>query len=279
MSRIRTVKPEFWTSEQVVSCSSLARLLFIGLWNFCDDHGVHPASYVRLKAEIFPADNYTIENIKSWVGELIQNELVREYAVNNKSYWIVTGWSNHQRIDKPTYRHPLPLSDLKKISDDSWNIPRELAETSATPHRADDNTSTTDRNGKDRNGKEKDIGEVKTSPVCFPDSISSTNTNAVFAHWQHVMNHPHAKLDTKRRKKIEQALNLGYTTDDLQLAIDGCSKTPFNIGLNDRGQRYDSIDLIFRDADHIDQFIANAMNPPHPVRSNDSANNPMEGAL
>ena len=56
MSRIRTVKPEFWTSEQIIACSPIARLLFIGLWNFCDDNGVHPASYIRLKAEVFPPD-------------------------------------------------------------------------------------------------------------------------------------------------------------------------------------------------------------------------------
>jgi hypothetical protein len=34
------------------------------------------------------------------------------------------------------------------------------------------------------------------------------------------------------------------------------------MGKNDRGQRYDSIDLILRDADHIDRFIANAEKPP-----------------
>ena len=63
MSRIRTIKPELWTSEQVVSCSPLSRLLFIGLWNFCDDHGVHQASYIRIKAEVFPADNFDINEI------------------------------------------------------------------------------------------------------------------------------------------------------------------------------------------------------------------------
>jgi len=43
MARIRTIKPEFWVSEQVGECSPNARLLFIGMWNFCDDRGVHPA--------------------------------------------------------------------------------------------------------------------------------------------------------------------------------------------------------------------------------------------
>ncbi len=68
MSRIRTVKPEFWTSEQVISCSPLSRLLFIGLWNFCDDNGVHPASYVRIKTEVFPADNINIDGIENCIS-------------------------------------------------------------------------------------------------------------------------------------------------------------------------------------------------------------------
>lgn len=57
MARIRTIKPEFWTSEQVMNCSRDARLLFIGLWNFCDDYGRHPANSKQLKALIFPDDN------------------------------------------------------------------------------------------------------------------------------------------------------------------------------------------------------------------------------
>ncbi|MFT4059801.1 MAG: hypothetical protein QM652_09650 [Legionella sp.] len=122
MSRIRTIKPEFWVSEQIIACSPHARLLFIGMWNFADDNGASPISYVRLKAQIFPADNFTIEEIKKWVNELIQNELIREYVIDGKSYWIVTGWKNHQRIDRPTYRYPLPQSELKKIEDNSTII-------------------------------------------------------------------------------------------------------------------------------------------------------------
>ena len=41
MARIRSIKPEFWTAEQVMECSPMARLLFIGMWNFCDDGGNH----------------------------------------------------------------------------------------------------------------------------------------------------------------------------------------------------------------------------------------------
>jgi hypothetical protein len=64
-SRMRTVKPEFWTSEQVVECSPNARLLFIGLWNFCDDSGIHPAATKRLKRDVFPADNFWIRTSRT----------------------------------------------------------------------------------------------------------------------------------------------------------------------------------------------------------------------
>ena len=142
MSRIRTIKPELWTSEQVVSCSPLSRLLFIGLWNFCDDHGVHQASYIRIKAEVFPADNFDINEIKSWINELIIHGLIHEYIAEEKPYWIVTGWRKHQRIDKPTYRHPLPQSELKKIEDNSTNIRRGIDDvTSSAPQPVDDSST------------------------------------------------------------------------------------------------------------------------------------------
>ncbi len=57
MARIRTIKPEFWTSEQVMECAPLARLLFIGLWNFCDDAGRMALSPKRIKAQILPSDD------------------------------------------------------------------------------------------------------------------------------------------------------------------------------------------------------------------------------
>ena len=63
MGRIRTIKPEFWTSEQIMECSPNARLLFIGIWNFCDDAGIHPASPKTLKAEIFPSDDISASQV------------------------------------------------------------------------------------------------------------------------------------------------------------------------------------------------------------------------
>lgn len=116
MARIRTVKPEFWSSEQVMELSPLARLTFIGMWNFCDDAGVHPASAKTLKAEIFPSDDLTADRVAELVAEMIQHGLVEAFEHGGKTYWAVTGWTKHQRIDKPTFRHPRPDTTPPKAS-------------------------------------------------------------------------------------------------------------------------------------------------------------------
>lgn len=107
MARIRTIKPDFWTSAQVMELSRDARLAFIGLLNFCDDAGIHPASPKRLKAEVFPSDELSAGSVAELVREMISGGLVDEYAVDGESYWIVTGW-HHQKIDQPTYKFPRP---------------------------------------------------------------------------------------------------------------------------------------------------------------------------
>lgn len=146
MARIRSIKPEFWTSEQVVSCSPTARLLFIGIWTFCDDNGIHPASITRLKLQIFPADSISNAELQSCIDELVQASLLTEYQVGNDHYWQVTGWSKHQRIDRPTYRHPAPSDEpalrevQTQLDDNSTNTRRVLDTSSATERSGVENT-------------------------------------------------------------------------------------------------------------------------------------------
>jgi hypothetical protein len=115
------------------------------------------------------------------------------------------------------------------------------------------------REGKGRERKGREILVESQNEKC--DEIE-----AIFAFWKSVMNHPAAKLDKKRKELIKNALKMGYTYSQLCDAITGCSYTPHNIGQNDRNQRYDGLTIIFRNADQIDRFINNKLNPP-PVLS------------
>ncbi len=105
MARIRTIKPEFWSSEQVMECQPLTRLLFIGIWNFCDDGGNHPDSEKTIKARVFPGDEISSSSIRRMLDELSSNGLLAFYEHSGKRYLHVCGWE-HQRIDKPTFKYP-----------------------------------------------------------------------------------------------------------------------------------------------------------------------------
>jgi hypothetical protein len=84
----------------------------------------------------------------------------------------------------------------------------------------------------------------------------------IFEHWQTVMDSPRSILDPKREAHIRKVLKLGYSADQIKLAIDGCRRTPHNMGQNDRNTKFNGLDLILRSADHVDRFIANAKGPP-----------------
>ena len=97
--------------------------------------------------------------------------------------------------------------------------------------------------------------EAETETEAEKPLSSSNEPDRVFAYWQEVMHHPRAKLDRKRRQKIRDRLADGYSTDDLMQAIDGCKRSPHHMGDNDRATVYDDIELICRDAPHVDKFI------------------------
>ncbi len=109
MARIRSIKPEFWTDEKVVGLSPLARLVFIGLWNFADDEGRADYSPMRLKMQILPADDADMPLL---LGEIRGAGLIVVYSVDNKEYFEICGFSKHQKIDKrsASKRPPPPTS-------------------------------------------------------------------------------------------------------------------------------------------------------------------------
>jgi hypothetical protein len=118
MSRIRSIKPEFWTSAQVIDCAPITRLFFIGLWNFCDDHGHHPANEKQLKALIFPGDDIDLPAIRKMVDELLRAGLLTKYDVDNKAYLFVTGW-HHQKIDRvQPSKFPYPDGSIRRSFDE-----------------------------------------------------------------------------------------------------------------------------------------------------------------
>jgi AraC-like DNA-binding protein len=82
---------------------------------------------------------------------------------------------------------------------------------------------------------------------------SRATTEDLFAFWQSATDHPRARLDAKRRRCIDRA-RAEYDDDEIRDAILGAARSPFHQGENDRGQKYDDLTLILRDATRIEAF-------------------------
>jgi hypothetical protein len=114
--RIRTIKPEFWESESLGRVSREARLLFIGLFSCCDDHGRARASSRLLASRLFPYDDDALKKVPSWIAELQKEGCIRLYKVNGESYLDIPKWLNHQKIDKPSASKLPSFDDVREDS-------------------------------------------------------------------------------------------------------------------------------------------------------------------
>ena len=159
MARIRTIKPEFWTSEQVMECSPMARLLFIGMWNFADDLGRLPMSPKTIKAQVFPSDDITSDDIRRMLDELSSNKLLLVYEVDGREYLQITGWQ-HQKIDRPRPgKCPSPTNGFKPIEKPSFD-----------EHSSNDRRMLDDgREGKGKEGNGADSEAIASGADAPPD--------------------------------------------------------------------------------------------------------------
>lgn len=69
-------------------------------------------------------------------------------------------------------------------------------------------------------------------------------------------------LSAARVDLIAARLADGWTVDDLSTACRGYGLSPFHNGENDRGQRYQTIELWLRDAAHVEAGLGYARSPP-----------------
>jgi translation initiation factor IF-1 len=93
MPKIRGVKPDYWTDDDVVEVSIPARLLFIGMWNFACDNGHLQDKTRQLKMRILPGDDVN-------VAELLR-EIEAAELISRADGWItIPNLTKHQKPHK-----------------------------------------------------------------------------------------------------------------------------------------------------------------------------------
>jgi hypothetical protein len=110
------IRPEFWTSESVVELPVEARLLFIGIWNFADDGGVHPWKAKQLKMKVFPSDDFGGDSVEKWLNRLAAEGLIFDFESAGDRFLKVTNWEAYQVIRHPSYRYPQATVDNGRIT-------------------------------------------------------------------------------------------------------------------------------------------------------------------
>jgi hypothetical protein len=105
---------DFWTWEAVIDCSAMARLLFLGLWTFADDHGVQPLRPRTLRMQVFPGDTMDDDGMRALIDELVARKLVRIFTVEDQEYLSVIHWELVQRVGRRA-RHRYPADPAKPV--------------------------------------------------------------------------------------------------------------------------------------------------------------------
>lgn len=112
--RIRSIRPEFWSSEDIAELTWDQRLIFIGLWSYVDDNGVGRDVDRLIVADLFPLDEDmrgALKKVQGALTEYSNRGLITRYEVDGKPYLHVTTFLKHQVINRPSRgRYPLPTS-------------------------------------------------------------------------------------------------------------------------------------------------------------------------
>lgn len=214
--RIRSIKPEFWRSEDITALDWETRLMFIGLWSYVDDNGVGPDRLADIAADLFAGDlesdaRETFARVSRGLQTLAEAGRITRYIADGKRLLHVTNWLKHQRIDKPNKaRYPLPTSGNAQIRETLATPSRDPRESPAPGAVEQGNRGTGDK-----------------------DSCASTDVEREFARWYELYPRKRSKgqalkaYRTARKKVSAQTLLDAITAQAETLTARGAEFVPY----------------------------------------------------
>lgn len=177
MARIRSVHPAQFTDEAWVSCSAMARLLFIGLWTDADDRGVFEWRPLQIKMRLLPADHIDIGGL---LDELADAGLLRRFE-DGASYGAIKDFQKYQRPQKPRAQYPLP-DELVPFVTGISDTQRDLFGGNSATARVESNQMERRGEEKEGRGRGRPRGAADTPiPDGFPDAEAIDGAAAAFS--------------------------------------------------------------------------------------------------
>lgn len=203
MSRIRTIKPDFFLNEEVAELSLYARLTFIGLWTLADKEGRLEDRPKRIKAQLLPYDDVDMDALLNELHCASGNFILR-YVAQGCAYIQVRNFTKHQRITGTEAQSESRIPAYLRINGEEESIEIQHHEnaqngnTLETPKKQQGSVEETpwmtgrERKGKEEEGKEKKCANAQDVIARFEQEFWAT--------------YPHKK-DKERAKKSWLKIN------------------------------------------------------------------------
>jgi len=148
MARIRTIKPEFFTSDDIVELEPIERLFYIALWCEADREGRMVWSPGAIKRRYFPDDAFDVSRV---MDAFVTRGLLVQYTTETGTYGFIPTFKSHQHIngkEAPSCLPEPPAVGFKKATRQ-----QHVSDALATrPQRVSHAPSMKEGKGKERKG-------------------------------------------------------------------------------------------------------------------------------
>jgi hypothetical protein len=212
----------------------MARLLFMGLWNECDDYGSFEWSPLKLKMRLLPADN---ADAAALLTELVEAGSILRYEIAGKAYGAVRNFCQYQRPKKPHSTFPQNdqvrewvNTEARSSRDGAEEVPNHLPTSGEIPRQMKDGGG----NGKvEGSSNEDSSAEPTEKPLTAEEIVEAWNDRMVPQGFP-----PVKKLTDTRRKQIRARIREN-TIDEWQAAMAALERSEFCRGNGPSGWRAD----------------------------------------
>lgn len=206
VARMRSVKPEFWADPSLARLSRDARLLYISLWNFADEHSRMFGDPRFVKGHAFPYDDdLTVARIAELLAELSAAGKVQPYWVSGEAYLFLPRLDKHQRLESEKVPSRLPGPD------ESTPEPEPPAAESVP------RTNEPARRTGELSLKHVAGGREHDSTTSGADAPRADTTQTIIGEWlERCRKRPPANVIGQTSKAVKQMLEEGIDPDDVR---------------------------------------------------------------
>ena len=114
VARARSIKPGFFSNDDLAKLAPLTRLLFAGLWTLADREGRLEDRPARIKAQVLPYDACDVNQMLDDLAE--SSAFLLRYRVANVSYIQILNFKKHQNPHAKEAASTLPEPEIPELA-------------------------------------------------------------------------------------------------------------------------------------------------------------------